>query len=371
MTKVLFVGPYRQSDGWGNAANEYAKAISKSCELAMRPIYMGSSFCELHEDLLEYEFNDLREYDVVIQNCLPHLAQYQAGMKNILLCHLETYNLQNTSWIGHAKLMDEVWVPSTANKIALLGSGVHPDKVKVVPIPCDVDRYHHNYGTLNIPHSSPDDFKFYFIGEFIQRKNLVALISAFHAEFEPYENAKLVIKANKTGVNPIQLSSEINAKITSIKSRLRMFPSLEQYKKDIVVTDMLPEDHLMALHDACDCFVMPSHGESWSMPTFDAMAMGNPCIVADYTGMTEYVNQDNGWVINSTLQPCMTKEAPLPDIYTGREKWQHIDIEQLMASMREAYEKRDIYQAKSKKCLDTFKNYSYEKVGELIKELLK
>ena len=71
MTKVLFVGPYRQSDGWGNAANEYAKAISKSCELAMRPIYMGSSFCELHEDLLEYEFNDLREYDVVIQNCLP------------------------------------------------------------------------------------------------------------------------------------------------------------------------------------------------------------------------------------------------------------------------------------------------------------
>jgi len=254
--------------------------------------------------------------------------------------------------------------------MALTGSGVHPDKVKVVPIPCDIDKYHHNYGRLNIPHTSADDFKFYFVGEFVQRKNLVALISAFHAEFEPYENAKLVIKANKSGVNPVQLSSEINAKITSIKSRLRMFPSLDQYKKDIVITDMLPEDHLMALHDSCDCFVMPSHGESWSMPTFDAMAMGNPCIVPNYTGMTQYVNEDNGWVVDTTLQPCMTKEAPLPDIYTGRERWQHLDIGQLMTCMRQAYEDKEIYQKKSDSCLKEFKKYSYEEVGKLIKELL-
>ena len=371
MTRVLFIGPYRQSDGWGNAANEYAKAIATSCELAIRPVYMGSSFCELHEDLLEYEFNDFREYDVVIQNCLPHLAQYKAGMKNILLCHLETYELQNTSWLGHANLMDEVWVPSAANKMALLGSGLHPDKVKVVPIPCNTEKYHHNYGTLSIPNTSPDDFKFYFIGEFVQRKNLVALISAFHAEFEPYEDVQLVIKANKSGMSPIQLSSEINGKITSIKSRLRMFPSLEQYKKDIVVTDMLPEDHLMALHDACDCFVMPSHGESWSIPTFEAMAMGNPCIVPNYTGMTQYVNEDNGWVVDTTLQPCMTKEAPLPDIYTGRERWQHINIQQLMDSMREAYQNKDAYKLKSKKCLEDFSKYSYEDIGSLIKDLLK
>lgn len=371
MTKSLFIAPYRQADGWGNAAKEYAKSIAKSCELAIRPIYMGSSFCELDEDLLEYEFNDFREYDTIIQNCLPHFSHYHGGCKNVLLCHLETSSLEHTSWLGHMKLMDEVWVPSTANRLSLLESGMNPDKVKVVPIPCDIEKYKKDYGKLHIPHVNHDDFVFYFVGEYVQRKNLTALITAFHCEFEPYEQVKLVIKTNKTGYNPQQLSQEINKKILNTKSRLRIFPNTESYKQDIVITDMLPEDHLMAMHNTCDCFVMPSHGESWSMPTFDAMAMGNPCIVPSNTGMTEYVNKENGWIVESTSQPCMTRDAPLSDIYTARERWRHVSVSNMMSSMREAFEDKKKLQRKSKKCVESSVQYSYKQVANTIKELLK
>ena len=36
---ILFVGPYRQADGWGEAAKHYIKALSHVGELAIRPIF--------------------------------------------------------------------------------------------------------------------------------------------------------------------------------------------------------------------------------------------------------------------------------------------------------------------------------------------
>ena len=77
--KILFIGPYRQADGWGDAARHYIKALSHVGDLAIRPIYLGSSYCELDEDLLEYEFNDPKDYDVIIQNSLPHLSDYNGN----------------------------------------------------------------------------------------------------------------------------------------------------------------------------------------------------------------------------------------------------------------------------------------------------
>ena len=42
---------------------------------------------------------------------------------------------------------------------------MNPDKVKVVPIPCDIEKYTKDYGKLHIPHVNHDDFVFYFVGE--------------------------------------------------------------------------------------------------------------------------------------------------------------------------------------------------------------
>ena len=366
---ILFIGPYRQADGWGEAAKHYIKALSHTGELAIRPIYLGSSYCELDEDLLEYEFNDFRNYDVIIQNCLPHFADYNGNYKNILLCHLETSHLEYTSWPSRANLMDEIWVPSESNKSSLVVSGVDEEKIKVIPIPADITKFENEYAPFNIPSVEEDDFVFYFIGEYIQRKNLVSLITAFHSEFEFNDNVKLVIKTNKTGLHPEQLSNEVSQKISNVKSRLRMYPDLNYYKSDILITSYLPENQLMSLHRACDCFVMPSHGESWCIPAFDAMAMGNPVIAAKGTGMEDFAKR-TGWIVESHEQPTTTKEAPLSDIYTARETWRQIDIMGLKKSMREAYNNKEAYAEKSNQGIENSKQYSYEKVAEKIKESL-
>ena len=80
---VLFIGPYRQNDGWGNAAKAYIKALAgiESVNLCIRPIYMGSSICEIDEDIIEFEYNSFDEYDLVIQNVLPSFCDYSSSFK--------------------------------------------------------------------------------------------------------------------------------------------------------------------------------------------------------------------------------------------------------------------------------------------------
>ena len=36
----------------------------------------------------------------------------------------------------------------------------------------------------------------------------------------------------------------------------------------------ISEEDIYSIHSSCDCFVMPSYGEAWCIPAFDAMGFG-------------------------------------------------------------------------------------------------
>lgn len=369
---VLFIGPYRQDDGWGNAAKAYIRALAKieSINLCIRPIYMGSSVCEIDEDIIEFEYNSFDEYDVVIQNVLPSFCDYSSKFKkNICLAYTETNMLGETGWVEELNLMDEVWVPSSQEKSNLVDSGVTSD-ISVVPIPMDVEGIQSLDEELNINEIDSDSFLFLVCGEFIERKNIAAVISAFHAEFSPTENAELLIKTNRSGMTPHDLLQAVTDKANSVKARLRMYPSLDVYKKNYIITDRMQKEHLLALFKGADCFVMASHGESWCIPAAECMALGTPCIVTSSTGMTEFVNDDNGWVVNSIETHVSTKEAPLPYLYTAYETWRQVDIMALRKAMRQAFEDSKLLSEKSSKCIEEVKKYSFASVSKKIEEVL-
>ena len=57
------------------------------------------------------------------------------------------------------------------------------------------------------------------------------------------------------------------------------------------------------LYKACDCFVIPTRGEGWGMPITEAMSMGLPVIVTNWSGTTAFVDESVGYMINYTLAP--------------------------------------------------------------------
>jgi glycosyltransferase involved in cell wall biosynthesis len=373
---ILFIGPYRQSDsdGWKIASVEYIKALAtiSDINLSIRPIYMTNRISpNLDPDLIEYEYNNFDHYDVVIQNCLPHFFDYNGNIKkNIGLFFTETDQLQYHSWPSRCNLMDELWCPSSIEKDHLITSCV-TKPIHPIGIPVDIEKFNKKYDKIDLQ-SVAHHFIFYTISEFTDRKNLRDLIISFHLEFGINEPVSLMIKTGLGNNNPELVSEKINKEILDIKTSLRIYAKSEQYKKDILITQNLPAEALNSVHVTGDCFVTTSCGEAFCMPALDALGFGNPVITTKGIGTNDFVSHTtNGYIVNSTNVPVIVKDPPIADLYTARETFKKIDVLELRRAMRKIYENNKEFQLTQISAKETVKEFSYEKVGQKIWEILK
>lgn len=364
---ILFIAPYRQSDGWGRAAKDYARALETTQHnIAIRPIYMSGSIGGIDDKLLDMENRSFPSYDMVIQKVLPHLYEWY-DLPCVGLFTLET-DVTNTHWARYIRMMDATLVPSIheRNIVRKLGQ----DNVYNVSEPIDVSIFEQD--VEKFPGIPTDTFNFYFIGELNERKNLTALITAFFVEFKRNELVNLVIKVNASGINTHQLRDKVQADLNTIKHKLRLYENLSLYPSIYFITDYISDVEMYQLHKACDCFVMPSYGEALCRPAVEAMGFGNTPIVTDCTGMTDFVNKQTGWVVDSDAVPVSVHSPPLPWIYTGRETWSLISIEGLQNAMRKAFElsfeDRRLKQALGK--MAAKQDFSYESIGDRMDKAL-
>lgn len=362
---VLYIGPYRQNDGWGYAAKSYFEALHHSgLNLTARPIFMNNSqdvdrsslFCDAEKNVSEH-------YDVIIQNVLPHMMRRYEGSLNVGISYFESNNIQNTPWPQSINLMDQMWVTSNLEKSILTNSGVET-QIEVIPISC----YPNSYDAIvrfDDLASHRDEFKFYFIGEYIERKNIKTLITAFNLEFEPSENVRLVIKANKMGMSPPDLLRRLNGDIRDIKRGLGKFPNVEDYKQEIIICSRLTNEEMKGLHQECDCFVVPSFGEAFCIPAFDAMGYDNPVIVGSNSSLTDFIDEENGYIFKNYEIPAVAADRALPFLYNGSDTWWQPDQLSLQAQMRKAFE-----EAKRPQNKQILEQYSHQRIGQLINEKL-
>lgn len=365
--KILYIGPYRQGDGWGNASKQFLKALFETGhDVAARPVYMSNNVSTEPVDRLfpQLEGNNFDEYDVCIQQVLPTMFEYSGKIKkNIGMFFSETQNLQFTPWVKHCNLMDEIWVSSEQERINLGRSHVTVP-IKKVNIPVDVDKFKKKYTKLPLPITGKP-FIFYFIGEHVNRKNLTALVLAFHLEFGLSEQVELLIKTNQSGVSPNNLHKLVDSELQQIKQSFGIYRNVHDYRKELIFTERLNDEDMCRLHASCDCFVMPSHGEAWCMPAMDAAGFGKTPIVTDGTGMTEFVDAEKftGWVVPGIEFPVLGVDRPIDYLYRGRENWVNVSIPHLRSAMREAF------QGVKRKPIN-IEEYSYKAIAEKINESL-
>ena len=372
---TLFVGPYRQNDGWGAASRDYIKAIStRTPSLTCRPIYYtNNSLSSIDEKIVEYENSIYTDYGIVFQKCLPHsLTVNKKIKKNIGIVMLETNNLSHSVSVNNINGMDEICVPSQQEAKCLKMSGVNVP-IKVISQPIDIDFYKRNTShKLDLNSNLDRTFKFYTIGEFIERKNLLDLVLAFHLAFNDTDNVSLILKTNYPGNNSKQSYNGIKETIDGFKNKLNL---KKRYKNEIIITDRLSDKDMIGLHNSCDCFVMPSCGESFCRPAAEALILGKTPIVTDNTGMTDFINNDNGYVINSKKCPVVINQRTLSndfDIYTANEHWYKPNIYNMIECMQKVYDlykkDRKSYEEKKQMGINSIDQFSYENIGKKICE---
>ena len=192
-------------------------------------------------------------------------------------------------------------------------------------------------------------------------------------QFDKSEQACLILKIKKFGHSPEQVQQAVDNKIVAIKNSLRMYQNISEYNKDIIISDDVDSEKIYALHQDCDCFICPSHGEAWSIPSFEAMAFGNTPICSDFGGPRDFIDKQDhltGKLVGGSYATCQCSDSAFPDMFTGREYWFSPCDMEIRKAMRFYYENQDKKRDKKVGGLTRAKKFSYEKVGNLMKGFL-
>jgi hypothetical protein len=370
--KILYIGHYKEHSGWAQAAKDYILALDMAgIDVVCRNVTLTVDSKDVDKRLLELEKKSTDNCDFCIQHVLPHHIVGTSGFKkNIAILESETTSLKHLPWFNYLQQVDEIWVPNEDAKNFLEEDKIGVP-VKVVEHCCDIEKYTKKYQELNIPQVN-NTFRFYYIGDLNDRKNLRSIIRCFHSEFDPSEKVSLILKVKKFGMNPEQTKHYVDNILAEEKTKLRMYRDIQSYTKDMVIAQDVSDDQIYALHQYCDCFICPSHGEAWSIPAFDAMAFGNTPICSDFGGPKQFIDKDDlstGILINGVYSVCQCSDAAFPDMFTGREFWFQPCEMRIRNAMRFYYQSKNPKSARMNG-LKRAKNFSYEIIGNKIKEIL-
>ena len=362
---ILYIGTYRDGGtGYCRAATHNILALDKlGVNVICRPAIYGEVHQPLSPRIEELEKNSSDAIDFTVHHYLPDNFSYsRAGGCNVGMFYFETTRAP-ALWVRKSEILDGIIFPSQQAvqnfKLSPLYDG---QPLEHCPLPCDINEYLMPHPVLDkFAHMKASGrFLFYTVGECTRRKNISGLIRAYLSEFGPQDHVGLVIKTNQAGQSPRAVGAYIEKIVAETLAGLKIVGA---YPPIYLQCEALSRNELLSMHSMCDCFVMPSYGESWSWGAFDAMALGKTPIVTALDGFLEYIDNDTGWLVPGREETVFGTDNLHPILYSKQQNWISPDLLALRACMREAYANKAEQERKSKNGLKRALQFNEEAVG--------
>jgi len=257
------------------------------------------------------------------------------------------------------EVVREIWVPSQFNVETFSHSGVQPERLFKVPEPMDIHTYDPDIiEPLSLPNRNA--FAFLSVMKWEKRKGWDLLLRAYLEEFSSSDNISLYLRSNLDTNNLAEFESFMeNTTNEIIQSNPRKtFPQNPQ-----IVTALLPYMGMPSLYKSVDCLVQPSHGEGWGLPIVEAMAMGLPTIATNWSGSTEFMRENNSYLIEVEALVNATRPEHL---------WALPSLSHLRQLMRRVYKNQSEAKQVGMNGMEWIHNYySQEIVADMVVEHLK
>lgn len=201
------------------------------------------------------------------------------------------------------------------------------------------------------------------------RKGFDILLEAYIREFKDHDDVSLILKthwAEYAGIKKDQIRSELQKIIDRI--------SLETSKKTthtLIIDRSLSEEELINMYANCDLYISTDRANGWGMPCMEVMAMGKPAATINWSGSTEFMNEQNSLLIEPAgkLVPVdrrLSKVQPL--LYSGHQ-WADVSLGEVRRVMRFAYENPEALKTVAERGEKNIReNFSIEKVAEQLVE---
>ncbi|UJF32101.1 glycosyltransferase family 4 protein [Paenibacillus hexagrammi] len=302
-----------------------------------------------------FEQTELRRSDIFLYRGSGAALHTQPEFRvNIAHTTFETDRLP-ASWVPVLNQFDEVWVQCAFNRETFAASGVQVP-LRFIPYFFNDPQYRPQGPVLDLPIAS--SYKFLSVFDLIERKGYDVLLRAYLDEFTSEEDVALVIK-----VRDSQGTDKLRELIRSHPKPGHLQPAI------CVIDHMLLTPELHSLYRACDAFVLPTRGEGWGRPFFEAMLMEIPVIGTNWSGQTEYMNERNSYLIRvKKLIPVRLKDHPDPSKYEGH-YWAEPSMKDLRRKMRYVFEHREEARLVGKRArADLLETYSLKDVGLKVAE---
>src|ERR1700712_496984 len=192
---------------------------------------------------------------------------------------------------------DEIWVPGAFNLETFERAGIPRDRMHVLGGTLDFDLF--TPGVLEpakLP--APDDhFTFLTNFAFSERKAWRQLLHGWAMAFGPEDNVCLVLKIHSEARVAERAQDRIDA---FLRDELGTYRA-ERMAPIRIMNEVLPATEMARLYEGADAYVLPTRGEGWGRPFMEAMAMGLPTIGSRWSGNTEFMNDDNSWLVEGGL----------------------------------------------------------------------
>jgi glycosyltransferase involved in cell wall biosynthesis len=220
-------------------------------------------------------------------------------------------------WRSSFAFVQEVWVasrfayeaiaPATTKPVFLMPPAV------AIPAP--------EAGLSRADFGLPDDkFIFYFSFDFrsyASRKNPRAAIAAFRRAF-PRSNAPVCLVLKTIGSN------------WKPEDRDALSETVRGDPRILVIDQELARPRAIALVALADCFVSLHRSEGFGRGPAEAMLLGKPVIVTDYSGTRDFATAETALLVGGELVPVGKNEYPGAD----GQVWAEPDIDEAAAAMR-------------------------------------
>jgi glycosyltransferase involved in cell wall biosynthesis len=257
-------------------------------------------------------------------------------------------------WLTEFEYTDEVWAASNFIREAI--SSKAPVPVVRVPTVVQLTRGNRvSRAELGLPEQ-----RFLFLAMFdtksvLERKNPLGVARAFKSAFRSDDaRVGLVLKFNNSDYEqPVmrELREEIGG------------------SENIFMIDrLLSRDELTSLIDACDCFVSLHRSEGFGLGPAEAMSLGKPAIITNWSGNTDYMTSDNCIAIDYELVELGRDYGP----YKAHQRWAEPDLEQAAHWMKRVVAEPELAKTIGLRGLETINSqFSPQAVGKVIQARLK
>jgi glycosyltransferase involved in cell wall biosynthesis len=208
-----------------------------------------------------------------------------------------------------SKIMDEIWAPSRFIQQAF-GEGADIP-VEYMPLCVVLPEFER----LDRRHFGLPDRAFAFLYtfdflSFLDRKNPFAAIRAFKLAFPDRRSESCLILKVINGKDESPLWAH-------------MIQLIDGDPRIIVINRTLNRSEVLALLDTSDCFLSLHRSEGFGRGPAEAMYLGKPVIVTNYSGNTDFTLANNSCLVDFKLIPVEEGQYP----HHQGQQWADADVE--------------------------------------------